>query len=72
MKNKSTSISSLMNTSVSDAKCTLELHLKNDPAEARTLANQLLNKLSSREGHISRVRMAQAIIRKADRVISAK
>lgn len=54
-----------INTSVSDAKSSLECLLTQDPGQAAEVALWLLKELYQCWDHISRRKMAAAILRKA-------
>lgn len=59
------SINSLIHTSASDAKITLEGMLKSDPFYAANVALTLLQELKGKEGQASRRKVAASILRKA-------
>lgn len=58
-------VRSLINTSVTDAKISLEGSIEHCPAAAARDAVELLEALQGREGHASRRKMAAAVARKA-------
>ncbi|WP_275286893.1 hypothetical protein [Halomonas elongata] len=58
-------IKALINTSVTDAKSSMERSLESDPAYAAHTATELLEALKSKEGQASRRKMAAAVARKA-------
>lgn len=62
-------ISSLISTSVSDAKTTLEGHLASNPHFAARQAIDLLEVIQKREGQAARRKMAAAIVRKAAKAL---
>lgn len=62
-------VSQLINTSVSDAQISLNGILSKDPEQAKNLAESILVKLANKEGQTSRMKMASAIVRKADKAI---
>jgi len=63
------SIRSLINTSASDCKITLEGDLRRDPANAARTAIDLLEELAGMEGQSSRRKVAGSIIRKASKAL---
>lgn len=63
---------SLIHTSVSDAKSTLEGMLNNDPAYAAHVALSLLQHLKGKEGQTTRRKIAAGILRKAATALSAE
>ncbi len=64
-------ITALINTSVSDAKISLEGVLRNNPEKAKKLAEGILNKLAGAESQTSRIKMVKTIARKADRALTS-
>ena len=63
-------IASLMNTSVSDAKISLDIILKKNPTEAKEIAEELLRELEKSDGQVSRRRMADTIKKKAEKILN--
>ena len=63
-------IASLMNTSVSDAKISLDIILKRNPKEAKEIAEELLRELEKSDGQVSRRRMADTIKKKAEKILN--
>lgn len=59
------SISSLIHTSVSDAKISLEHLLERDPISAADSAVSLLEAIQGVEGQTARRKMAASVLRKA-------
>ncbi|EHK2923183.1 hypothetical protein J7Y46_003012 [Vibrio parahaemolyticus] len=69
-----TTADSLISTSVTDAKSTLECLLNNKPQRAKELAEQTLNKLpvpspNERNWHMTRIAMLRTIVRRADKLL---
>ncbi|MDC5753594.1 hypothetical protein [Vibrio europaeus] len=62
-------VSALISTSVSDAKISLDNVLNKDPEEAKRLAESLLKKIGTASGQASRKKMAETIIRKANKAL---
>ncbi|MDF9432991.1 hypothetical protein [Chromohalobacter israelensis] len=58
-------VSSLINTSVTDAASSLESGIEHRPAEVARVAVELLEALQGKEGQASRRKMAATIARKA-------
>ncbi|RQW71359.1 hypothetical protein EBB56_09365 [Halomonas sp. YLB-10] len=58
-------IQALINTSVTDAKISMEGGIENDPAYAAHTATELLRAIQGKEGQASRRKMAAAVARKA-------
>lgn len=67
-----TTVNSLLHTSVSDAKITLEGMLTSRPHYAATVALTLLNDLQGKEGQASRRKMAAGILRKAAKALEGQ
>lgn len=63
------SINSLINTSASDCKISLEGELSSDPARAARTAIELLEQLQGREGQASRRKVAASVLRKAAKAL---
>jgi len=66
-----TTISSLIHTSASDAKTTLERILDRDAVRAAQIALDLLQELRGQEGHASRRKAAGSVLRKAAKALEA-
>ncbi|CAH8242718.1 conserved hypothetical protein [Vibrio aestuarianus] len=69
-------VNSLINTSVADAKSTLECMLNKEPKKAKELAEKALDKLPlpmphQRNGQMTRIAMLRTIVRKADKQLLA-
>ncbi|EEY36226.1 hypothetical protein [Vibrio mimicus] len=62
-------VSRYIHTSVSDAQISLNCILDKDPKQAKNLAECLLVLIADKDGHASRIKMAKAIVRKADKAI---
>lgn len=58
-------IKALINTSVTDAKSSMERWVESDPAYAAHTAVELLRAIQGMEGQTSRRKMAAAVARKA-------
>lgn len=65
-------VKALINTSVADAKSSLECRLVNDPQAAKELAQKALEKLSPSfgSGNLTRIAMLRTIVRKADKLLA--
>ncbi|MND24103.1 hypothetical protein D3C80_145180 [compost metagenome] len=68
-------VKALLNTSVADAKSTLECHLQSNPQMAMAdaqLAIDFINQYGNAEGQKSRLAMLAAIVNKARKQLSKK
>lgn len=63
------SINSLINTSASDAKVSLECGLGSDPIGTARTCIDLLEALQGKEGQASRRKVAAAVLRKAAKAL---
>lgn len=63
---------SLINTSVADAKCSLECMLLKDAQAAKDLAEKALEQLPLAKcgGHMTRIAMLRTVVRKADKLLA--
>lgn len=68
MNNK---IAGFISTSVTDAQIDLNGILAKNPAEAKAIAEGIVEKLKNSEGQVSRIKLANTIIRKADKKLKA-
>ncbi len=67
-------VNALINTSVSDAKSSLDCMLANNPQDAKELAQKVLDRLGKPRigsGNMTRIAMLRAIIRKAEKQLLA-
>lgn len=67
-------VTSLVNTSVSDAKDSMECMLAKSPKEAKELAQKVLEHLGKPTmgcGNMTRISMLRTIVRKADKQLLA-
>ncbi len=65
----------LIDTSVSDAKATLDCMLINNPEQAKKMAEQALSQLPKpgtgiKNGHMTRIAMLRTIVRRADKLLT--
>ncbi len=63
-------VNSLINTSVSDAKSSLECMLESNPQDAQELAQKVLDRLGKPSmgcGNMTRISMLRTIVRKAEK-----
>lgn len=63
------SISSLLNTSVSDAKISLECGIDRKPGDSARIAIALLEALKGQAGQQSRRKMAASVVRKGLKIL---
>lgn len=64
-------INSLISTSVSDCKTTLEGMVKDDAFYGASVAITLLQQLKGKEGQVSRRKVAAGVLRKAAKILEA-
>lgn len=64
-------INRYLNTSVSDAKISLELHLCSNPQSAASISLALLKHLQGDDDQISRQKMLASVLRKAAKALAA-